>query len=488
MRRLLRACSALALTALMVGPAMSLETPLIAVNGKYAALVNSGSGMVNIYELNDKQTVRHGGFNFLTDLSYYDSVVMGERGGSVYTKLRTGTETMDPPVEKLIEVMFKKEPTKEQKEKGRPSDRETVREAEDAFWSKDQAYDGTVRIAYGARLIMIAVPSKHAVLFYEISDIDRPIFSAAYNFGPALYVALGYNTTPNPIDIANKLALPEAERKQLEEGFKKTEDGGPAQAAKCELWGVASNNFYALVDSANNKIILFEDTGKKIALRSVRSIAADLQIPLGFQALPDESEAVRALLKEKPVDATLKELGVQPFDQFTLRAFVNHIQVGEEGKKTESLQANSNNSQIILDFTGQRKLLVYNLQGQGNSLELASARDYTFEVASNSLARFVNNRIKYGPEAWNNAKETLKASPKIALRNLKIALTLNPKLVEVAAKDAGFKKLKDDFMTEYEALIETGQKANDELKATVKTILEEAEEARKKDKDKANKK
>ena len=308
MRRSFRTCSAIVLAACLAGPAAALETPLIAMNGKYAAVVNAGTGMVNIYEVNDKQTIRRGnGINFLSDLNRLDGVVKGERGGSIYTTLRTGTENMEPTVEKLIETLFRKEATKDQKEKSRPSDRETVREAEEAFWAKEQAYDGAVRIAFGARMLMIAFPAKHAVLFYEAVDPNRPIFAGAYNFGPALYVALGYNTTPSPVDIITKLELDQEERTKLETGYKKAEDGGPVAAAKCELWTVANGNFYALVDTANSKIILFEDMGKKIALRSVRSIAADLLIPLGFQSQPNEAEGMQALLKDNIKDLNAAE-------------------------------------------------------------------------------------------------------------------------------------------------------------------------------------
>jgi hypothetical protein len=183
------------------------------------------------------------------------------------------------------------------------------------------------------------------------------------------------------------------------------------------------------------------------------------------------------------VDATVKELGLTPFDTHTLRAFVNHIQVGEASKKAESLQATNAGAQIILDFTGQRKLLVYNLQGQGNSLELASARDYTFEVAANALVRFVNNRIN-APTAWGVAKDTVKANPKIGLRNLKTAIAMSPSVAELAAKDGGFKALKDVDKEECEKILAEGRNAAETLKNSVKTILEEADEARKKAKSK----
>ena len=224
--------------------------------------------------------------------------------------------------------------------------------------------------------------------------------------------------------------------------------------------------------------------GKKIALRSVRSISADLAIPVGFHSEPDEVAALQVVTKDKTVGETLKELGLAPFDQYTLRAFVNHIQVGEEGKKNESLQATKNKSQIMLDFTGQRKLLVYNLQGGGNSLELASARDYTFEVGLNTLVRFSNNRIG-GPELYTVAQANLKANRvKSALMVLESAIKMNPQVAAIAAKDGGFKKLKDADKEAFDKLIADGTKAVEDLKTSAKTIMEEAAEAR----DKAKKK
>jgi hypothetical protein len=485
MSRLLRTCSSLLLALALGGPLAALETSLLQFNGQGGAVVNAGTGMITIYEVTNAQSTRKSVFNFLSDMALLEAKIKGEINGSVFSELRTGTENMDPVVETLIQKMFRKEATKEQKDKGKPSDQVLVREAEEAFWAKSPAYDGVVQVAYGPKKMMVVIPAKHVVLFYEVSDPLHPTFAGSYNFGPALYVALGYNTLPNPIDIASQLQLDTEEQKKLQESFKQTEDGGPAQAAKCEIWCANSGDFFALVDAANNKVILFEDVGKKIALRSVRSISADLAIPVGFHAEPDEVAALQTLIKDnKTVGETLKEMGLTPFDQYTLRAFVNHIQVGEESKKAEALQATKNNSQIVLDFTGQRKLLVYNLQGSGNSLELASARDYTFEVGLNTVARFANNRVN-GPRLWDNAKENLKAGrTKSALSVLESAIKMTPLVTAAAAKDQGFKKLKDADKEAFDALIETGTKANEELKTTVKTIVEEAAEAR----DKAKKK
>jgi hypothetical protein len=173
-------------------------------------------------------------------------------------------------------------------------------------------------------------------------------------------------------------------------------------------------------------------------------------------------------------------MGLTPFDQHTLRAFVNHIQVGEDAKRAAALQATKNNTQIALDFTGQRKLLIYNLQGSGNSLELASARDYTFEVGLNTVARFANNRVN-GPTLLGNARDNLKAGRvKSALAVLGSAIKMTPLVTAAAAKDQGFKKLKDADKDAFDKLIEEGTKAEEELKATFKTIVEEAAEAREK--------
>ncbi len=481
MSRLLRTCSSLLLALALGGPLAALETSLLQFNGQGGAVVNAGTGMITIYEVTNAQSTRKSVFNFLADLALLEAKIMGEVNGAVFSQLRTGTENMDPSVEVLIQKMFSKEISEEQKKRGRPSDQALVREAEDAFWAKSAPYDGVVQVAYGAKKMMVAIPAKHAVLFYDVQDPLRPTFAGCYNFGPALYVALGYNTQPNPIDIVSQLDLDPEEKKKLQDSFKHTEDFGAVPAAKSELWCANSGDFYALVDAANNKIILFEDTGKKIALRSVRSISADLAIPVGFRAEPDEVAALQALIKDnKTVAETLKEMGLTPFDQHTLRAFVNHIQVGEDAKRAAALQATKNNTQIALDFTGQRKLLIYNLQGSGNSLELASARDYTFEVGLNTVARFANNRVN-GPTLLGNARDNLKAGRvKSALAVLGSAIKMTPLVTAAAAKDQGFKKLKDADKDAFDKLIEEGTKAEEELKATFKTIVEEAAEAREK--------
>lgn len=485
MNRLLRTCSAALLACALAVPAAALETPLVLPSGNSVGSINAGSGQVIIYEVATNTTTRKGQANFLTDLQVREARVtmVGEQP---YSQLRTGwgpskDALPSPTPEECISKWFLKELSPAQKKAGRTaSDQELVRKAEDDFWSKDHPYDGVVRGAFGGTKLMLVVPSKRVALFYQIDSQDATLVNV-YNYSPALYVQLGQNTSPRPDELAARLDLPKEQKEDLVGQFKQQEDNAALQAAPSEAWCAVtqgSSPTFCLVDTANRRILTFEEKGRGMSLKSVRNISTDLAIPTLWQSTPDavkEASEVARACKD-----LLAEWGVPVFDQYTLKALVAMAQAGEGVRKAEALQANIAGNLLVLDFTAQRKLLTYNANGAGNGIELVTVRDYSFDLAADML----RTRHKARIEAAANFKaiEAMagKGQADKALQMLRNELKFVPSLVDVVRKSAAFRKFAGKDKEALDALVVQADKDKEAFLAQVKTAVEQAAAEREK--------
>jgi hypothetical protein len=486
MNRLLRTCSAALLACALSVPLFGLETPLVLPSGNSAGCINAGSGQVIIYEVFPNTTTRKGQANFLTDLQALETRVtmVGEQA---YSFLRTGwgpskDALPNPTPEECLSKWFAKELSPGQKKAGRSAtDQEMVRKAEDEFWSKDHPYDGVVRGAFGSfggGKLMLVVPSKRVAMFYQVDSQDLKLANV-YNYSPALYVQIGQNTSPRPDEIASRLDLPKDQKEDLVGQFKQQEDNAALQAAASDVWCCVTSTGFCLLDTANRRMMTFEEKGKAMSLRSVRNISADLAIPNIFQSTPDASDEAKKLAGL--YKAMLAEWGVTIFDQYTLKALVGLAQAGGEGaRKAEALQANAAGNLVILDFTAQRKLLTYQPTGSNNGIELVTVRDYSFDIASDML----RTRGKARLEAAESFKaiEGLagKGQAERALAMLKAELKFVPTLVDAAHKSAALKKLAGKDKDALEALLAQGDKDKEAFLAQVKSAVEAAAAEREK--------
>lgn len=486
MNRLLRTCSAALLACALSVPVFGLETPLVLPSGNSAGCINAGSGQVIIYEVFPNTTTRKGQANFLTDLQAMEARVtmVGEHP---YSLLRTGwgpskDALPNPTPEECLSKWFAKELSAGQKKAGRSvTDQEMVRKAEDDFWSKDHPYDGVVRGAFGSfggGKLMLVVPSKRVAMFYQVDSQDLKLANV-YNYSPALYVQIGQNTSPRPDEIASRLDLPKEQKEELVGQFKQQEDNAALQAAPSDVWCCVTTNGFCLIDTANRRMMTFEEKGKAMSLRSVRNISADLAIPNIYQSTPDASTEAKNLANGV-CKAMLAEWGVTLFDQYTLKALVGLAQAGEGARKAEALQANAAGNLVILDFTAQRKLLTYQPTGSNNGIELVTVRDYSFDIASDML----RTRAKARAEAAEGFKaiESManKGQVEQALARLKTELKFVPSLVDAAHKSAALKKLAGKDKEALDALLAQGDKDKEAFLAQVKSAVEAAAAEREK--------
>ena len=450
----------------------ALETPLILPNGNQAMVIDAARGQVRLFEVQDNGVSRRSQADVRFDLEQLERRVV-LRGKERFSQLRMGTTNFTPTAEEFLRA-FPKDPSSAQKEAGKPSTQDQVRSAEDAFWAENRSYDGNMAGAFDGRYLMMVLPSHHTLLFYENVN-DKLTFSGAYNYGPLLYVQTAWNSLPSPSDLLRVLDIPEEQKKALSGRF--TDGPDAPKAAKSTVWCTSAKGFFAVLDTANQILFSIENTGRKFEVRSVRSIAVDLLVPSGYNALPNDADVVTALTRDKERTKILKEVGIEVVDIHLIRAAAILTAADITSSDKSGLQANLVNGQLMFNFVADRKLLAYELQGTGNSLELKSVRDGSVDAGVSAIDWLVNSRLgalKLLKEAEDAARQ---GSKEAALAGAVNALNMYPPLHAQAAKSAALNSALKDQPAWPEALTRAAPFAEQHA-AKIKAVSDAADQAR----------
>lgn len=482
--RLAAAFAALACTAL---PA--LETPLVfgQAGGGTLVTINPSLGAFTLIEPQDQSVLVYATRNLAYDLESLEqggTAVPGSDEFFSWLRLgchEPGKSAMKPSVTELLNSFSDKA------EAGARSPRAVAHETEKLFWTKERPFDGKLSGALGAKLMVVA-PSKHAVLFYDLSDRAKPRLHAAYNYGPALLVPTALNSVPTPQEMAARLRLTEEEHKALNARLTAKEGEIAAQYPASDPWTCANGNDFCLVDAASNRIITFLDTGREIKVNSIRNITIDLMVPPASPA--NAAQQAQTFFTDPGRRKICQDLQLKPndLDEFFVRAFAASAQVGE-GAKTGAFQAtqvdNSGKSLVVLDFTAQKVQLVYDLSGRNNGLALDAVRNYTDDAGRAALDRFFREQVD-GVALFQQVRQLAqqRKGADLVLRGAKRALQLRPQLHAEAEKATECRTALKDRLSDWEAILAEGAKATaalqDRLKATLASAaaMKEAEAKR----------
>ncbi len=421
-------------------------------------VVEPGIGTITEYSVEGTNLIKHGSANFIQDLDFYSQYVVGERGESVFTALRTGSGNCMPSVDELL-AMLPKTPTAAETAAGLKSYQERAREAEDAFWKGDHPYDGIVRGALGATSLMLVIPCKRALLVYDIQKQDQLTLVAWRNFAAELYVPQVLASNPTPTELLAQLPadIKAEQKKALEESLKAlAESGGALTLKPSDPWvGVGTADRYVIIDPPNQHLMTYEYTGKGLRTASSRSMQVDLLIPTLMHSDPSEAAELKEYANSRKKQ--LAEAKIIP-DIFYFKALVGQKQV--PSTKTSDLQANVTNDDLVIDFLKLHKLFTYKLQGAGNGLELAAMRDYTLDVGLQLQDGEFKDAAR-SVDSFNQAKALLgNHQPSSAFRMFKLALTLYPCLYKEVEKEPSLKELKKDadFQPTWDAAIKDCEK------------------------------
>ncbi|GDY15051.1 hypothetical protein LBMAG53_39290 [Planctomycetota bacterium] len=474
----LRAPALIPLLALAGLPA--LETPLI-IPGEddgEVAIVHPGLGTLTLYQVQDQLLTRKGSVNFKAELGFLGSFIFTERLGVPWTMLRSGATNTKPEVLGLLEG----KPTAEERREGLKSLRERAVECEDAFWAAERPYDGVVRAAFGRQYLMLAVQASHSLVMYETVGEGWKLASFR-NYGPELLIPLALNSEPSPKELRDNLvdkATNEEQKKIFEHAFDGIGalPGGPTPASVAWL-GVAPNESFVLVDSANTRICLYQMTGKDLKLQSVRNYSVEMKIPgligEGIHDEPGQRDLLAAYQRDANRMKRAKDYGIA-IDRENIIALVGQQQSG----KLSPLEVAVQGERLIIDLQSQRLLMTYDLRG-GDTITLISVRDYTIDVGLALLDQKFRDMAN-ATKARDSARQLASAkSYKSALLMIRLALKLDPMLVKEIEADAAFRDLKKQ--ADWLPIIDEAHKEVERLVAQAKERKKVVEDLKRKGKD-----
>lgn len=477
--------------------AAALETPLTITSGSKVGIIDPVYGSITIYEPSATKTDRLGlgkpSGNFLADIDIGLKTFLDERDGVPFPVLRVGSANNKPTYREMFSdgKWLPKDPTAREKAAGKPGLMTRASRGEDAFWKANPAYDGVVRAAYSSsgRYVALVVPSLHALLVYMM-DNETATLVAMRNWGPELYMT-GYNSTPNPRDFLNEL---KGDKRKQAEALLGIEDEKPDAAAaaeppaidaeepptpKSDAWVAAgAGDSFLIVDVLNQRAMLYQISGKNLTLNAVRNLAVDLVVPglIGgaWRCEPSAEKMLEVALRGER-KARIDEYGL-PRDKDELALLVQ--QAANKGKASP-FEGVMNNGIATLNFVEKRVFLTLDTQN-GQRLALASARDYTLDIALAMLDKEISDRGNAKRLVGDAATLAGQSKLKAAFLTLKLALGLDPR----QHKDAET-RLKTAFRTnaelqaQYQALIDEAAKKAEELAKQAEERRKAIEEQRK---------
>ena len=459
------------------------DTPLVIPSGgSLIAVVEPGAGAVGLYSQDPSGSIRKGGGLIRAEVEFFERLIYAERGGSPYSWLRMGSPNNSPTSEMLVEQLTKSLQTalvKLPKDPAKPM-AVRIREAENAFWSQDHAYDGKMVGAISDKYLMIGIPSKRALMLYDTANEDLR-FTAMRALGPELYISSAFGASkPQPQEvieaglkglrtrITDAKALREAEdsaRTQLETLALGPGVGDPNQPAAAlppiDLWiGAGPRGTFLVVETTGPRAMLFQYDGAALNLRAVRNLALDLAAnDIAGEAIksrPGENQLLDAVLADQGRLQLAQRHRIIDLGGETNREKLREALRGQlaglvatrsAGGQVTSLDAaiNVSEGKIIatLVLPQQRRIIGLDFTG-GNQLDLASIRNYSVDLGVAILSRMINERLQAQDAYGAAGKQASTGQPTIAKRNLELALGLDPFLHERAARDQAFSKVRGE--------------------------------------------
>jgi hypothetical protein len=425
--------------------ACALETPLILtpqgtqnISTDLLLEINPNIGVMTYYQANLQSLDRATGHNFLTELDFRDKRLIKIIGGAPYSTLRVGSPNFKPTAQEFLDQF-----SSDHADHADPavmSLREAATAAENAYWSKDHAYDGVVRAAWNGEYAVLVIPSKHAILFYSTSDRGTELIGWT-SYGPQLLVQSSFNSNPSPQEVFKELPQLEQDKLLLAQKKKNEENIGKIkETPKSEAWVCAGQgNVFLIVDTANNILFSYEVGTKQIRLISVRNMSCELALPAeqNFQSTPKSSDMLSQYMKQNSRD--LAAAGLAFSNLYEMKAY---LKANTHGRASATgLQANALLDKVVLDFTEQHKMLTYSLST--TSTDLISARDYSMDLAIMVLDAALESKAD-AQDPYGRARANLQDHD-FCINQLKLALALDPTLVKKLAKDQRIvSALKDD--------------------------------------------
>lgn len=475
---------------LCAGTVAALETPLTLIVNNRVVVVDPTFGSISLYEASQSKTDRMSGMrqpqaNFISEIENWLKSYPDEQNGLPIQALRLGRDTKPAYGEMFLKYLPQK-PTASEAKAGKKALCWRVRDAEDAFWKGELAYDGVVRAALSStgQYLLLGIPSLHVLMLYQV-DGESIRLTGLRNYGPELFLT-GLNTAPSPRQLLQDVMRiiskdREEEARALlgieEEGKDETPVAGPALAAeepptpKSDLWiGAGDRDTFLVIDTLNNKAMLYQSQG--LILAAQRDLKVDLVVP----------GLVGGSLKSAPASETLiKDFLTQRKDYVAKYGLPTErdeilLLVGQRKPKgkpsTFEALSEPRAGLAMVNFVDRHVFLTLDHRG-GAALNLAAARDYTFDIAITLLDQEIQDRERAKVLLADVPKLAGSARRKAAMLTLRQALSLDPTLhKEAETKLKNVFKSDADQQAQYQALL-------DEATTKADALARQAEERKK---------
>ena len=483
---------------LCAGAVAALETPLTLIVGNRIVVVDPTFGSISLYEASQSKTDRMSGMrqpqaNFISEIETWLKSYPDEQNGLPIQALRLGRDTKPSYADMYLKYLPQK-PTASEAKAGKKALCWRVRDAEDAFWKGELAYDGVVRAALSStgQYLLLGIPSLHVLLLYQV-DGESIRLVGLRNYGPELFLT-GLNTAPSPRQLLQDVMriIPkerEEEARTLlgieEEGKEETPPiAGPALAAeepptpKSELWiGAGDRDTFLVIDTLNNKAMLYQAQG--LILAAQRDLKVDLVVPGLVGGSLKSAPASEALLKDF---LTQRKEYVAKYALPTERDEILLL-VGQRKPKgkpsTFEALSEPKAGLAMVNFVDRHVFLTLDHRG-GAALNLAAARDYTFDIAITLLDQEIQDRERAKALLVEVPKLAGAAKRKAAMLTLRQALSLDPTLhKEAETKLKNVFKSDADQQAQYQALLDEATQKADALAKQIEERKKALEEKKK---------
>ena len=486
---------------LCAGTLAALETPLtlITAQGNRVVMIDPSYGAISLYEVSQSKTDRMSGLrqpqaNFIAELESRLKSYIDEQEGLPIQYLRLGQGTK-PSYAEMFTKMLPQKPTASETKAGKKALCWRVKDAEDAFWKGELAYDGVVRAALSGsgQYLMLGIPSLHVLMLYRV-DGEAIQLAGLRNYGPELFMT-GLNTSPSPKqlldDVLKRVNDKEREaeiRKQLGGDEDEAKDGaapavGPALAAaepptpKSDLWiGPGASETFLVIDTENTRAMLYQS--QDLILVGVRDLKVDLTVPAlvggSLKSAPAGETLIKDLLTQRKEYVTKYNL---PTDRDEILALIGQRKPKGKGSTFEALSSDKSGLAMV-NFVDRHVFLTLEHKG-GSSLNLAAARDYTLDIAVTLLDQEIQDRERAKTLLGDVQKLVAANKRTAALLTLRQALALDPALHKDA--ETKFKsafKNDADQQAKYQAMLDDATKRADELVKQADERKKAAEERR----------
>jgi len=381
-----------------------------------------------------------------------------------------------------------------------PSEKIQAFLSEEEFFKEVPEYGGNGQAAMSNSYILVYAPSTYTLLSYFIESDQEIELNAYRNIRPELYLRPGaggpFPSFPSFNELKESLkrlgggagvlarrAL--AMEKALEE-MEVDQALIPIAESDFHLAPLLNNRF-VLMDIANKKMMLYEiPAADKVRLKSLRNMDMDLRLPsfplprrhidefAQAQVTAYMSRLKRLRIGRNSADEMVNRI-VEAVAGWVRQQNFEHIRPGEEeiqvlvfrkiadelseraaggesgggGKKWDVLVSRKfvaggtggAGERLVLDMKGQRKLLVYDLNGQGNAIELLYARSYQIDAALSTYDYWVKQQ-QDAAKIWARIVKNAPRKQFVGynLRMLRYLLEIAPEYHEKAEGERRFKQ------------------------------------------------